>query len=127
MNAKRVERIWREEGLKVTRRQPKLGRLWLGDGSCIRLRATHRNHAWSYDFVTDRTYDGRLLRMLTMVDEYTRECLVIDVERRLASGDVLEHLKALFTGRGTPAYIRDRTMGWSSRPRRCRSGWVAST
>jgi putative transposase len=106
VNTKRVERIWRQEGLKVPRKQSKRGRLWLGDGSCTRRRAEHRNHVWSYDFVADRTHDGRPIRMLTMVDEYTRECLAIDVERRLDSEDVLEGLTALFTDRGTPTYIR---------------------
>ena len=81
-NHKRVERIWRQEGLKVPKRQPKRRRLWLADGSCIRLRPTHRNHVWSYDFVADRTADGRAVRMLTIVDEHTRECLSIDVARR---------------------------------------------
>ncbi len=106
MNAKRVERIWRQEGLKVPRKQPKRGRLWLADGSCIRRRAEHRDHVWSYDFVFDRTHDGRPLRMLTLVDEYTRECLAIDVERRLDSEDVLERLAELFVARGTPKCIR---------------------
>ena len=106
MNAKRVERIWRQEGLKVPKKQPKRGRLWLADGSCIRKRAEYPNHVWSYDFVFDRTHDGRPLRMLTMVDEYTRECLAIDVERRLDSENVLERLAELFVERGTPTYIR---------------------
>ncbi len=85
MNHKRVERIWMREGLKVPRRQPKRGRLWLASGSCVRRRAEHRDHVWSYDFVFDRTHDGKPLRMLTIVDEYTRECLAIDVERGLRS------------------------------------------
>jgi putative transposase len=106
VNTKRVERIWRQEGLKVPKKQPKRGRLWLGDGSCIRRRAEHRNHVWSYDFVSDRTHDGRPVRMLTMVDEYTRECLALDVERRLNSENVLERLTDLFTTRGTPTCIR---------------------
>ncbi len=106
VNAKRVERIWRQEGLKVPKKQPKSGRLWLADGSCIRRRAEHRNHVWSYDFVFERTHDGRPLRMLTMVDEYTRECLAIDVERRLDSENVLERLAELFVMRGTPTCIR---------------------
>jgi transposase InsO family protein len=106
VNAKRVERIWRQEGLKVPKKQPKRGRLWLADGSCIRRRAEHRDHVWSYDFVFDRTHDGRPLRMLTMVDEYTRECLAIDVERRLDSEDVLDRLEQLFVSRGTPEFIR---------------------
>jgi transposase InsO family protein len=106
VNAKRVQRIWRQEGLKVPRRQPKRGRLWLADGSCVRRRAERPNHVWSYDFVFDRTHDGRPLRMLTIVDEFTRECLAIDVERRLGSEDVLERLTDLFVRRGPPAYIR---------------------
>jgi putative transposase len=106
VNHKRVERIWRQEGLKVPRRQPKRGRLWLHDGSCIRKRPAFRNHVWSYDFVADRTADGRPLRMLAVVDEYSRECLAIDVERRLSSEDVLERLTELFIHRVTPSYIR---------------------
>ena len=96
VNHKRVERIWREEGLKVPARQPKRRRLWLNDGSCVRLRPTHENHIWSYDFVEDRTHDGRKIRMLTLVDEYTRECLALDVERRLSSDDVLEKIDRCF-------------------------------
>ena len=106
VNHKRVERIWRQEGLKVPKRQPKRRRLWLADGSCIRLRPTQRNHVWSYDFVADRTADGRAIRMLTIVDEHTRECLSIDVARRLTSEDVLERLSDLFVRRGVPDYIR---------------------
>jgi transposase InsO family protein len=106
VNAKRVERIWRQEGLKVPRKQPKRGRLWFADGSCIRRRAERRDHVWTYDFVFERTHDGRPLRMLTLVDEYTRECLAIDVERRLDSENVLERLEALFVSRGTPEFIR---------------------
>jgi putative transposase len=89
VNSKRVERIWRQEGLKVPARQPKRGRLWLGDGSCIRLRPTHPNHVWAYDFVADRTTNSKALRVLTIVDEYTRECLAIRVDRRLNSTHVL--------------------------------------
>ena len=77
VNHKRVERIWRLEGLKVPAKQPKLGRLWFTDGSCVRLRPQHRNHVWAYDFVALRTRDGRPVRLLTVVDEYTRECLAI--------------------------------------------------
>jgi putative transposase len=71
VNDKRVERIWRQEGLKVPAKQPKRGRLWLADGSCIRLRPEYRNHVWSYDFVEDRTHDGRKIRMLNVIDEFT--------------------------------------------------------
>lgn len=106
VNHKRVERIWREEGLKVPARQPKRRRLWLNEGSCVRLRPTHENHVWSYDFVEDRTHDGRKIRMLTLVDEYTRECLALDVERRLRSDDVLDRLEKLFVTRGVPDHIR---------------------
>lgn len=106
VNHKRVERIWRQAGLKVPRRQPKRGRLWLNDGSCIRLRPQHKDHVWAYDFVAARTHDGRPLKLLTLVDEYTRECLAIDVARRLRSDDVLEQLAWLFATRGVPEHIR---------------------
>ena len=96
VNHKRVERIWRQEGLKVPQKQPKRGRLWLADGSCIRRRAEYPNHVWSYDFVMDRTQDGRPLKLLTVVDEYTRECLAIAIQRRLTSQDVQEVLSELF-------------------------------
>ena len=86
---KRVERIWRQEGLKVPQRQPKRGRLWLNDGSCIRLRPLYRGHVWSYDFVASRTHDGRALNLLTVLDEHTRECLAIVVARKIRSHDVL--------------------------------------
>jgi len=106
VNRKRVQRIWREEGLKVPQRQPKRGRLWLNDGSCIRLRPTHRHHVWSYDFVADRTQDGRPLRMLTVIDEWTREALAIHVARRLNSDDVLCVLAALMCEHGVPEHLR---------------------
>jgi putative transposase len=106
VNHKRVERLWRQEGLKVPKKQPKRKRLWLADGSCVRLRPAYRDHVWSYDFVADRTSDGRAFRMLTLIDEYTRECLAIDTARRLRSEDVLERLSDLFVRRGVPAYIR---------------------
>jgi len=77
VNHKRIERIWRREGLKVPQKQPKRGRLWLNDGSCYRLRPQRPNHVWSYDFVADRTHDGRGLRILNVIDDYTRECLPI--------------------------------------------------
>ena len=106
VNHKRVERLWRQEGLKVPKKQKKRGRLWMTDGSCLRMRAEHRNHVWSYDFVADRTVDGRPLKMLTVIDEYTRECLAIDVCRRIGSINLLERLADLFLDRGTPEYIR---------------------
>jgi len=106
VNVKRIERIWRREGLKVPQKQPKKGRLWLNDGSCIRLRPTHPNHVWSYDFVEDRTHDGRKYRMLNIIDEFTRECLAIRVNRKLRSTDVIDVLSDLFILRGIPGYIR---------------------
>ena len=106
VNRKRVERIWRREGLKVLQRQPKRGRLWLADGSCIRLRPERPNHVWAYDFVEDRTRDGRKFRLLCVVDEFTHEALAIRVARRLTSTDVIEVLADLFLAHGTPAHIR---------------------
>tara|TARA_R110001606_G_scaffold11670_3_gene50491 strand:- start:18107 stop:18979 length:873 start_codon:yes stop_codon:yes gene_type:complete len=102
----RVERIWRREGLKVPQKQPKRGRLWLNDGSCIRLRAERPGHVWSYDFVMDRTHDGKAFRMLTVIDEFTRESLAIVVNRKLKSDDVLHCLADLFVKRGPPEHIR---------------------
>ena len=106
VNHKRIERLWRQEGLKVPQKQPKRRRLWLADGSCVRLRPASKDHVWSYDFVADRTSDGRAIRMLTLIDEHTRECLAIDVARSLKSEDVLERLSDLFVRRGVPTYIR---------------------
>ena len=106
VNKKRVERLWRREGLKVPTKQPKRGRLWLNDGSCIRLRAERPNHVWSYDFVADRTHNGKAYRMLCIIDEFTREALAIRVARRLNSTDVIEALCDLFIVRGIPAHIR---------------------
>lgn len=106
VNHKRVERIWRQEGLKVPARQPKRSRLWHNDGSCFRLRPGYRDHVWSYDFVAERTKDGRPLKLLTIIDEYTRECLAIRVARSIRSEDVLETLAELFVHRGTPDNIR---------------------
>ncbi len=106
VNHKRVERIWRMEGLKVPKKQPKRGRLWLNDGSCIRLRPKYKDHVWSYDFVVARTSDGKAFRILNILDEYTRECLSVLVQRCITSQDVLEQLYWLFLVRGTPGYIR---------------------
>ena len=103
VNHKRVERIWRQEGLKVPQRQPKRGRLWLNDGSCIRLRPLYRGHVWSYDFVASRTHDGRALKLLTVLDEHTRECPAIVVARKIRSHDVLEVLADLFVRHGPPS------------------------
>ena len=106
VNHKRVERIWRIEGLKVPGKQPKRGRLWLNDGSCIRLRPEHKDHVWSYDFVAARTSDGRGFRILAILDEYTRECLAMVVKRSITSQDVLDQLYMLFLVRGVPEHIR---------------------
>jgi putative transposase len=106
VNDKRVERIWRQEGLKVPGKQPKRGRLWLADGSCVRLRPEHRNHVWSYDFVEDRTHDGRKYRMLNVIDEFTHECIAIRVSRRLKAVDVIDVLSDLFILRGVPGHVR---------------------
>lgn len=106
INHKRVFRIWRREGLKVPQKQAKRARLWLNDGSCVRLRPQYRNHVWAYDFVQDRTRDGRKIRMLTVIDEHTRECLAIKVARRLNSKDVLEVLADLMVVHGVPDHIR---------------------
>jgi len=106
INHKRVERIWRKEGLKVPKNQSKRGRIWLNDGSCKRLRPEYRNHVWRYDFVSDRTSDGRAFRVLTILDEYTRESLAVKVERKLNSKDVIDALNELFLVKGIPEHIR---------------------
>ena len=106
INHKRVERIWREEGLKLPRKQVKKRRLWLTDGSCVRLRADHKNHVWSYDFVEDKTWDGRKIRILNIIDEYTRECLASIPRRSWRNNDVIEILSGLMLLKGTPEYLR---------------------
>jgi putative transposase len=102
----RIERLWRREGLKVPSRQPKRGRLWLNDGSCVRLRPQYRNHVWSCDFVHCRTDDDKAFRTLNILDEFSRECLAIRVRRKLNSTDVIDALTDLFILRGSPAYMR---------------------
>ncbi len=106
VNHKRVERIWRREGLKVPKKQPKRGRLWLNDGSIIRLKPERKGHVWAYDFVACRTEDGRAVRMLNVIDEYTRECLAIRAARRIRSDDVIHTLTELFVLDGAPEHIR---------------------
>ena len=106
VNHKRVERLWRQEGLKVPSRQPKRRSLWLNDGSCVRLRAAHKDHVWSYDFVMAWTANGKSFRILVIIDEYTRECLAMLVARHITSGDVIEQLYELFLLRGVPEHIR---------------------
>jgi len=102
VNHKRVERIWKREGLKVPKKQPKRGRLWLNDGSCIRLKPQYKDHVWSYDLMMARTTEGRAFRILTLIDEYTRESLAILVDRRITSQNVIDQLFYLFMFRGTP-------------------------
>ena len=102
----RVERIWRREGLKVPQKQKPRGRLWLNDGSCLRLRPEHVNHVWSYDFISTRTHDGRSVRVLNLIDEYTRECLLIRAERRWSSANVIEALADVMVRKGIPEHIR---------------------
>ena len=106
VNHKRVERIWRKEGLKVPSKQPARRRLWLNDGSCLRRRALYPDHVWTYDFVHHHTHDGRGFRILTLIDEYTRQCLAIDIARRMNHETVMERLAELFVMRGVPTFIR---------------------
>jgi len=124
VNRKRVERIWREEGLKVPAKQPKRGRLYLNDGSCIRLRPCFKNHVWSYDFVSDRLHNGKRIRMLTVIDEYTRKCLAIRVGFSLKADDVVDTLSTLFITEGVPEYIRsDNGSEFTAKTTR---EWIAS-
>ena len=102
----RVERIWKQEGLKVPQKQPKRGRLWLNDGSCVRLRPLHRNHVWSWDFVMDRTDDGRAIKILTLIDECTKEALAVYPARRIRANDVIGIFADVMVERGVPEYIR---------------------
>jgi putative transposase len=106
VNHKRVERIWRQEGLKAPKKQPKRSRLWLNDGSIVRLKPAFPKHVWSYDFMEDRTHNSVSFRILNVIDEYTRECLAVKVARRLTHKDVLEVLMDLFIERGVPVHIR---------------------
>ena len=106
VNRKRVYRLWRQEGLKVPKKQIKKRRLGSSDNSCIRHRSEYKNHVWSYDFVKDQTEDGRSLKLLPILDEFTRECLAIEVERSITAKDVIEVLDYLFEVRGVPKFIR---------------------
>ena len=106
INHKRVERIWRQEGLKLPKKQIKRRRLFLADGSCIRLRAAYRNHVWSYDFVEDKTYNKKKIRILNIIDEHTRECLASIPRRSWRNNDVIEVLAGLMLLNGTPEYLR---------------------
>ena len=106
VNHKRVERIWRREGLKAPVKQPKRGRLWFNDGSCVRLRPAWKDHVWAYDFVYLRLHDGTGVRLLTVIDEYSRECLALRAGRNIRSADVIEVLAELMVFRGVPDHIR---------------------
>ncbi len=119
----RVERIWRREGLKVPKKQKPRGRLSLNDGSCVRLRPQHANHVWSYDFVSAKTHDGRTVRMLSLIDEHTRESLLVRPERRWSSAKVIESLADVMVMKGVPEHSV-RTMARSSSPRICGNGWL---
>jgi putative transposase len=101
-----VYKIWREEGLKVPGKQPKKRRLYLADGSCVRLRPEYKNHVWSYDFVQDRTHNGRSYKILNIIDEHSKECLMSLVRRRINSQDVILTLSELFLKHGIPEHIR---------------------
>jgi transposase InsO family protein len=122
VNHKRVERIWRKEGLKVPKKQPKRGRLWLNDGSCIRLRPEYKDHVWSYDFMIDRTANGRAFKILNIIDEYTRECLAILIARKIKNQDVIDLLFYLLLS-GVFQSISDRIMVPNSPPGRRGNGW----
>ena len=106
MNHKRVERLWRREGLKVPKKQLKPRRLWDKNGFCVRLRSKHKNHIWSYDFVMDWASNGRAVRMFNVIDEFTRKCLAMEVDRWLNSENVLDVLSQLFVKNGVPEHIR---------------------
>jgi putative transposase len=119
----RVERIWRREGLKVPQRQKPRGRLWLNDGSCVRLRPQHANHVWSYDFGSAKTHDGRTVRMLNRIDEHTRESLLVRPERRWSSAKVIEALADVMLMKGVPEHIRSDN-ALSSSPKTFANGWL---
>jgi len=106
MSRSRVARIWRQEGLKAPQKQPKRARFWLGDGSCVRLRPKYRNDLWSWDCVMARTEDGRAIKILTLIDEYTRESLAIYAARRIRAHEVIELLADVMTARGIPEHLR---------------------
>jgi transposase InsO family protein len=101
-----VERIWRGEGLKVPQKQPKRGRLWLNDGSIVRLKPLFPQHVWSYDFMQARTHNGIPFRILNVIDEYSRECLASRAARKFTHHDVLDVLTELFIQRGVPVHLR---------------------
>jgi putative transposase len=107
VNHKRVHRLWKRENMQVPKKQHRRRRCWGGsENSCVRHRARHKDHVWSYDFVTDRTEDGRQVKLLVVIDEYTRECLAIEAGRSFTAPQVVDLLRYLFAVRGTPEHIR---------------------
>ena len=102
----RVYRLWRREGLKVPRKKRKRRSLGLSVNGCLARKALHQDHTWCWDFVFDRTTSGSLLKWLSIVDEYTRECLALKVDRSITSEDVIDTLAELFAMRGVPKHIR---------------------
>lgn len=106
VNAKRIYRLWRREGLKVPKKKAKRRRLGNSAGGITQRKAEHRNHVWSMDFIFDRTYNGRPLKILSLIDEYTRECIALEVGRKFNSDDLVSLLVDLFAIRGVPKLIR---------------------
>ena len=106
INFKRVYRLWCQEGLKVPKKQHKKRRTGTSENSCDRKKPEYYNHVWSYDFVNERLENGRKVRMLVVIDEFTRECLALDTARHFKGEDVVEVLRYLFAVRGYPDYIR---------------------
>ena len=126
MNDKRVERLWRREGLKVPMKQAARGRLWFNDGSCILLKPEYKNHVWSYDFVHHRTDDGKAFRALNILDEFSRECLEIRVKRKLNSTDVVDALTDLFILRGMPRPLLFLCLSFSVQALTQRLTWLGT-
>lgn len=106
VNHKKIERFWREEGLKLPERHKKRRRLYHKDSSVIRLRPTHPNHVWAIDFVHDKLSKGRSYKMLTVLDEFTRQALCVEVQNKMNSDDVLEAMHRLLIKHGKPKFIR---------------------
>ena len=106
VNRKRIYRLWRREGLKVPRKKRKKRRLGQSENGCTRRRALGKDHVWCWDFIHDRTSDGRPLKWLTVEDEYTRECVALEVGRSMTATRVIEVLQGLFAQRGRPVHIR---------------------
>ena len=106
VNRKRVQRVWREAGLMVPSKECKRRRMGASENSIMRRQAEYIDHVWSYDFAMDATEDGRRLKIMPIVEEYSRECLALETERSITAEDVVETLARLFTERGAPSFIR---------------------